>query len=133
LLIVARNLVDSLDNLLDQFHGVLLCEASNKHTTAKVGSEFDNVSLLEPNLRSMLVGKFALKELLRKTTFHIEALILSKFLGDVRKDLSEPGSGKELRDDVGVGLELIWQPRDHSLLQRDDFIGVEEANQLIIY
>ncbi len=69
----------------------MLSNATNKNTTAKVGSELNNVSLLEPYLRGVLVCKLSLEELLRETALHIKTLIVTEFPNYLREYLAEPG------------------------------------------
>lgn len=71
--------VDDFHDLLEEFHGVLLGDTAHENTAAEVGSEFNDVAFLEPDLRGVLVCELALKELLREAAFHVNALIVTEF------------------------------------------------------
>jgi hypothetical protein len=81
----------------------------------------------------VLVLKLPLKELLREAALNIDPLIVSMLLSDLRNNTSKPCGGEEIRDEGGVGLELVWQPGDDGLLQGDDLVGIEEADHLVVY
>jgi hypothetical protein len=76
---VVGDLVDDFHDLLEELHGVLLSDTAHENTATEVGSKFNDVSFLKPDLRGVLVGQLTLKELLREAAFHIDTLIRTEF------------------------------------------------------
>jgi hypothetical protein len=52
----------------------------------------------------------ALKELLGETALDIDSLVVTMLFGDVRENLSKPGGCEECRKQLGIVLDIIWQP-----------------------
>jgi hypothetical protein len=48
--------------------------------------------------------------LLGETALDIDSLVVTVLFGDVRENLSKPGGGKECRKQLGIVLDIIWQP-----------------------
>ena len=58
----------------------------------------------------MGVLDLALKELLGETALDVDSLVVTMLFGDVRENLSKPGGGEECRKQLGIVLDIIWQP-----------------------
>lgn len=79
-----------------------------------------------------MILELSLQELLGEATFHIDAFVKTVLAGDLGEQSCEPGGCEEVGQEGCVGLELVRQPSDQRLLQRDYLVGVEQANHLII-
>lgn len=130
--VVIGYFVDDFHDLLEKFHGVLFSYATDEDSASEVGCELDDVALFEPDLGGVLVSELALEELLGESALDVEALVVAELGDDFGEDLAEPGRGEKLRDNLAVLLELVWQPGDHGLLERDHAVRVEQTHQLVV-